>query len=167
MSVFPTGTQLRDTYYGVLVSGAAKALPATATGDIFTVAGGRVLLTSLVGVVGTALGATVTTLSVGVHPTGGASANTALCTAGTVTSLASGTQVALPQAVTSALVVGGASGVVAGGSSGGTGVVIENGGIAIVSAGTINITTSATDTGTITWTVTYIPYDVGASITAL
>ena len=40
-------------------------------------------------------------------------------------------------------------------------------GIALVPAGTIDWTTSATNTGAITWSVSYVPYDPGAYITAL
>jgi hypothetical protein len=42
-----------------------------------------------------------------------------------------------------------------------------NGGIAIVPAGTIDVTTSATNTGAISYSVTYVSYDAGATITAL
>lgn len=167
MSVVPSGLQIRQADYGPIVTGAAKSIPQTGSQDIFTVVNGRVLVTSLVGVVSTVIGGTVTTLSVGVQPTGGSRVTTKLCTAVAITSLALGAMVAVPNLITGALVVGDASGVMAGGSSGGTGVPVRSGGIAVVSTGTIGVTTSANNTGAIVWSVTYVPYDSGAAITAL
>lgn len=161
-------TQIQNAYYGMLVTGGAKALPATGTGGIFTVSGGRVIVTSLLGVVSTAIQNQACTLSVGNTPTGGSHVTTSLCTATSIINLALNTSLAIPVAQASALIVGGASGVLpANGAGSAAGVAYTAGGIAIVPAGTIDVTTSATNTGAITWTVTYVPYDIGASVTAL
>lgn len=168
MSVFPRAAELFGAYYGFLVTGGAKALPASGTGHIFTVAGGRVIITTLTGVVSTAIQNQACTLSAGNTPTGGSAATTSLCTATSIANAAVGTSIANPVTLTNALIVGGASGVLTGtGSGSALGVPISSGGIAIVPAGTIDVTTSATNTGAITWSVTYLPYDVGATITAL
>lgn len=168
MSVVPKPSELFAAYYGALVTGGAKALPATASGDIFSVSGGRVIITSLTGVVATALGATATTLSIGNKPTGGASATTTLCAAGTITSLAAGVSLAVPAAKASLLIIGAADGtLVWNGSSGAQGIPFANGGLALVPAGTIQVTTNATNTGTITWSCTWLPYDAGAVVAAL
>ena len=37
----------------------------------------------------------------------------------------------------------------------------------IVPAGAITVTTSATNTGAIVWSITYFPYDAGATVVAL
>jgi hypothetical protein len=168
MSVFPTGAQLRYANFGVIVTGAAKTIPQTATQTIFTVSGGRILLTSLIGQVTTVIGATVTTLSVGVTPSGGALAAAALCTASAITSAVVGSFVAVQLTITNALIVSGASGVLQAGSSAGSGLGddIMDGGIAIVSAGVINVTTSASTTGAIAWAMTYVPWDTGAAVVA-
>jgi hypothetical protein len=47
------------------------------------------------------------------------------------------------------------------------GVPISSGGIAIVPAGTIDWTASATNTGAVSWSVVYVPFDTGATVTAL
>jgi hypothetical protein len=161
MSAIPTGAQLRGASYGLVVAGAAKTIPASTFQNIFTVTGGRILLTSLSGVVTTVIGGTVTTLSVGVTPTGGSLSAAALASATAITSAAVGTLIAVPDVVAGALVVS-ASGV-----SATAGVSISSGGICLVSAGVINVSTSATTTGAIQYTLTYIPIDPGAVVTAL
>jgi hypothetical protein len=167
VSVFPTGIQLREALFGLLVSGASKTIPQTTTQTVFNVSGGRILLTSLLGIVSvTPIGGAATTLSVGVTPTGGASAPTALATATAITSSPVGTTVLVPPAA-GALVVGGASGVLASGLSGAFYLgQISQGGLALVSAGVITVTTNASTTGAITWSITYMPYDQAAVVTA-
>lgn len=160
--------QLFAAGYGALVTGGAKALPASTSGDIFAVNGGRVIITSLTGVVSTVIQAQVTTLSVGNKPTGGASATATLCATADLNGKPVGTSLAVPAAKASALIVSGADGtVVWNGSSGGQGVGLASGGLALVPAGTIQVTTVATSTGAITWSVTWVPYDAGATITAV
>ena len=158
MSVFPSGLQLRQEAYGLIVNNVAKTVPNGALGTIFTVAG-RILLTSLVGTVSTAIVGTPT-LSVGVTPTGGASAPTALCTATSISGATVGTILCLPDAQASALIVA-ASGV---GSN--IGAPLDAGGLCLVSAGAITITTSAAATGAITWSLQYMPWDATATVTA-
>jgi hypothetical protein len=169
MSVTPSALQLREANFGFLVSGGAKTLPASTTGHIFTVAGGRIILTSLVGTVTTVIQTQACTISVGNTPSGGSGAATSLSIASaSVSALAVGATLALPPAQASALFFGAASGVLPGNGSGtALGVPVSSGGIAVVPAGTIDWTTSATNTGAISWSVTYVPFDVGATVTAL
>lgn len=171
MSVTPRGAELLAAYWGAQITGGAKTLPATGTGHIFTVAGGRVIVTSLTAVVSTAVQNQACTLSVGNTPTGGAAAVASLATATSIINLALGSSLAVTPfsaGAAAALLVSGVSGVVAGnGAASALGVPITSGGIALVPAGTIDVTTSATNTGAITYSVTYIPYDTGATITAL
>lgn len=153
--------------YGALLTGGPKTLPATASGDIFTVTGGRVIITSLTGVVSTAIQAQATTLSVGNKPAGGSSAVATLCATADLNGKPVGTSLAVPLAKTSALLVSGADGTVAwNGSAGGQGSPFTAGGLALIPAGTIQVTTGATSTGAVTWSVTYIPYDAGATVAA-
>ena len=171
MSVYPKPAELFGAYYGFAVTGGAKTLPAGVKGSIFTVAGGRVVITSLTAVVTTAIQNQACTLSVGNTPTGGSAAATSLATATSIANVALGSSLAIPVfsgASSQALIVGGASGVLpANGTANALGVPLMNGGIAIVPAGTIDVTTSATNTGAISYSVTYVSYDAGATITAL
>lgn len=167
MSVFPRPAELFGAYYGYQVTGGAKTLPATGNQQIFTVAGGRVIITSLTAVVSTAIQNQACTLSVGNTPSGGSVAVTSLATATSIANAALGASLAVPPNL-GALLVGGASGVlVANGATSALGVPISSGGIALVPAGTIGVTTSATNTGAITYSITYVPYDTGATVTAL
>jgi hypothetical protein len=154
--------------YGALVTGSPKTLPASGSGDIFNVVGGRVIVTSLTGAVTTAIQAQACTISVGNKPSGGSSATTTLSIASaSVSGLPVGASLAVPQAKTSALILSAADGtLVWNGSTGGQGFPVTSGGLAIVPAGTVQITTSATNTGAIQWSITYVPYDTGAFITA-
>jgi hypothetical protein len=159
--------QLFTSAYGAVVTGAAKTLPASTSGDIFLVTGGRVVVTSLTGVVSTVIQAQATTLSVGNKPTGGSSATATLCATADVNAKPVGTSLAVPQAKASALMVSGADGTLLWNTTAGAqGVPFVSGGIALVPAGSIQVTTVATSTGAIVWTVTYVPYDVGAVVTA-
>ena len=151
--------------YGVVVTGGAKTLPTSATGHLFTVAGGRVVITSITGVVSTVVQAQACTISVGNTPTGGSGANTSLATASaSVSGLAAGASLyaLVFSSGAQALQLTGASGVFPT-----FGVPLSSGGIAVVPAGTIDWTTSATNTGAVTWTVSYVAYDSGATVAAL
>jgi hypothetical protein len=155
--------------YGAVVTGGPKTLPASGSGDIFTVSGGRVIITSLTGVVTTIIQAQATTLSVGNKPTGGSSSTASFCATLDLTGKPVGTTLAVPQAKASALISSGADGTVlwnGATSSAGQGIPVTSGGLLIVPAGSIQVTTVATSTGAIQWTCTYVPYDVGAFVVA-
>lgn len=156
MTVIIQGPQIKELLLGLTVSEPAGVLPATATGNLFTVTGGRVIVTSLVGQCTTVCTATATTVSVGVTPTTGSANNTGIATATAVTSAEVGSLVSLP-VTKGALLVN----VLAGGSA----QVTPTG--YVVNPGTITITTSATNTGAFKWDLTYIPLDTGASVTAV
>jgi hypothetical protein len=174
MSVYDQAVQAREGEYGLMVLEPAKVLPATGLASIFTVNVGPVLITSLTGLVTTACSATATTITIGATPTGGSSAPAVLATAGTgVASLPVGAYVAVAPftgtATPAVLLQSPASGVMGGGIAAYTaaGAPLANGGIAVVSPGVITITTSATNTGAMSWTCSYVPLVVGASVTAV
>lgn len=168
MSVFPRAAELFGAYYGFLVAGGPKTLPASTTGHIFTVSGGRVIVTTLTGVVTTVIQAQATTLSVGNTPTGGSASTASFCATLDLNGKVVGTSLAVPQAKASALISSGADGTLLWSTtSGAQGVAASNGGLLLVPAGTIDVTTVATSTGAIQWSLTYLPYDAGATITAL
>lgn len=157
MSVLISGNQLRTILLGSKAEEPAAVLPATATAHLFTVAGGRVVITGLVGQCTTVCTATATTVSVGVTPTSGTASATGLCTATAVTSSEVGTLVSLP-ITKGALLVG---------ANAGAGVQVNGAAGYVVEPGTVDITTSATNTGAFKWTLTYIPLDDGATVTAV
>lgn len=156
MSNFIEGEDLRKLLYGVRVENSAgKTVPQNATSTIFTVAGGRVLVTSLTGKVTTVIGGTTPALKIVATPTTGTAND--LCTAGTITGDEVGTQYSLPGPTGSALNISGSG---SGGVTGQTAPVV-------VVTGTIGANDSAADaTGAIQWTLTYVPLDDGATVTA-
>jgi hypothetical protein len=155
MSYILSPAGVRGAGLGVRTDRATAALPQTATGSIFTVSGGRIVLTSLVGEVTTVLGATVTTLTVVSTPTTGAA--TTLASATAVTSSAVGSWFTLPATLGSALVVTPVAGAVA--------LPTRDLGF-LVPVGAIQLTTSASDTGSVKWSLTYVPFDDAATVVA-
>jgi hypothetical protein len=152
MSVLIQGSQIRQIGLGTRVERATSGLPASTTAALFTVAGGKVLITSIVGTVTTAVQAQATTYKLRATPTVGA-----------VNDL-SGT-VDLNAAAAGALI--GITGL-----AGDAAVLSTGGGVSnlrnpiVVNTGTIGATTVATSTGAIQWTLTYVPVDDGASVVA-
>jgi hypothetical protein len=135
----------------------AVALPATTTGQLFRVKGGRVLVKALLGEVTTALGATVTTVKVTSKKLDSASVavGTAvdICSTVAVTSLELGSLY---------FVEGdGTAGVV---SNAGGAFIGTNSGWWIAPQGEIYITTSATNTGAMKWDIFWQPLDSGAFV---
>lgn len=141
--------------WGLKVEEPAAVLPATGTGHIFTVAGGKVFVTALIGTCTTVCTATATTVSIGTTPTTGTASATGLCTATAVTSSEVGTLCSLPGGAKGALVVG---------ANAGVGVQAAGDTAYVVSPGTIDIVTSATNTGAFRWTLFYQPLDDGATV---
>lgn len=139
---------------GGRVTRAAALQPQTAQAAIFNVAGGKVLVTSLVGEVVVATPATTNTLKITGNPTSGTDVDWT-----TATSTASKE---VGSIITPAVTAGGAL-VVA--NAGGGNAVSPTGFVAQI--GSIDLVTSGSAaTGTIKWTLTYVPLDTGASVTA-
>jgi hypothetical protein len=150
MTVIIQGSQLRTLELGTKVDQPTAALPQSALGTLFTVAGGRVWVTSIVGVVTTAIQAQANAVKLRATPTTGA-----------VNDL-SGT-VDINGAAIGALLS-------ATGLAGDALVLSTGGGIStlrnpiLVAVGTIGLNTAASNTGSIQWSLTYVPYDDGASV---
>lgn len=156
MSALIQGVQLRAILLGIKIDEPAAVLPATATGNIFTVAGGRVLITGLIGQCTTVCSGVATTLSIGLAPTAGTANATGLTTATAITSKEVGTLVSLP------LTAGG--GLVVGANAGAAGQLASHAPY-VVEPGSITITTNATNTGAFSWSLAYIMLDDGATVT--
>lgn len=155
MTTMIQGDQVRALLFGVRVEKAAATLPVTGTPDpLFTVAGGRVLITSMVGEVTTVVGGTTPSATVSSNPTVGA--DSALCAATAIGADPVGTLWSLPGLLSAALNVSPNNGAVAGMTQ-----------PVICAEGTIDLSTSAADTtGAAVWALTYVPLDNGASVVA-
>jgi hypothetical protein len=149
----------RDLILGRAVSKSTGVL-ANGITSLFTIAGGRVVVTSLVGRVTVAIGSTVSNAKLTFNPTA-AGTSVDICTAVAITSdaveqtytLATTHSTAAPGALIVAGDVGWASPVLPFPDVFNAGVIEQN-----LSADPVG--------GEITWTVTYIPLDNGASLVA-
>ena len=154
MSSQVAGKSLRTLTFGTKVDRATAVLPATAYGVLFTVSGGRVLVTGLVGEFTVVASGTATTVKVTGTPTTGTAVDWTTATA--ITSKEVGSQMTLPAASGGALVV----------QNGGAGGQVQLASPYVAAIGTVGITTSATNTGSAKWSITYVPLDDGATVTA-
>lgn len=152
MATLIQGSAYRSMVLGPAVTRAAALLPAGVYGALFNIIGGKVLVTSLVGEVVVVMPATVVNTKVTATPTVGAVVDWTTATA--TTSAAAGVVITLAATAGGALVVANGGNAIAP-----TGYVAQ--------VGTLGVTTSATPaTGTVKWTLTYVPIDTGASVTA-
>jgi hypothetical protein len=147
--------QHRDNFttmgLGFTAAKAAATLPATTTQTIFTVTGGRCLVTLLLGEVTTIIQAQATTLKVTSAPT-----------VGTAVDLTATLDVNAKEVGTLLLVEGDGTALV--GANAGAALSGIGFGAFIVPVGVIRIETGATSTGATKWNIWYFPLDAGAAI---
>lgn len=138
--------------YGFHVSKAAAALPASAQ-NIFTITGGRILVTILLGEVTTLCTATATNLKVVSTPT-----------IGTAVDVAANLAIANFEKGALLIVEGDATAII--GTSAGAGFAPALNALPfIIPAGTLSLATSADNAGGATkWDIWYFPLDDGASV---
>lgn len=146
---------VRTIALGLQVNRAANNLPASTTGNIFTVSGGRILMIALIGQVTTAVQNQACSLSINSVATAGSSL--ALCTGGSIINAPVGTHFSLPSSAGSALVTDLAT------QSGVQDVMTS---AWLIDVGVLNQQTTATNTGQVKWDVVYIPWDAGAQVAA-
>lgn len=143
----------RQILYGLRVERPTATLPASTSGNLFAVSG-RVILLTIVGTVTTAIQNQTCTWKLEQFLTSAAAA--------TDMSLVTGSDLA-NAAVGRLLGITGAVGVV-----GVTGYAVPQTNEMILNGpGFIRLATGATNTGSVSWTVTYIPLDDGATVTAV
>ncbi|WP_031514846.1 hypothetical protein [Streptomyces sp. NRRL F-5123] len=159
MSVLIQGGQLRTILLGTKVDRATATLPQTATGTLFTVAGGRVLLTSIVGEVTTVIGSTATSANLVHTPTTGTVGD--VCAATVITSDEVGTLYGISGDATSLFSADGAGSNAP--TSARTGLPAH---AVVLPVGNLGLKTTASTTGSVKWSLTYIPLDDGATVTA-
>jgi hypothetical protein len=145
-----SGTGMRAVY-GLRVDRAAANLPATTSGNLFSVSG-RILLTTIVGTVTTAIQAQANAVKLEAFLTAAAAA-TDMCATVDVNGLGLGRMLGITGTPTTAAVVGFA--------------VPQNNEFIVNGPGFIRLNTAATNTGQMSWSVTYIPLDAGATVAAV
>lgn len=139
---------------GIQVIRATSALPATTDLTLFTVTGGRVVVTSVVGVVTTIIQAQANAVKLKSVPTTGTSKDIS----GTldVNAFEVGGLISLDGTTLSTALSG---------TNAGAALVGRGAGI-LVPIGSVKLNTAATNTGAVQWTITYYPYDSGAAVQA-
>lgn len=152
MSVLNDPVAFRKALFGLKVSKTAFTLPATATGALFTVAGGRVLITSILGEVTTAVQAQANAIKLVATPTTGTVND--LCATVESNGAALGTLLGVTGLAADAMVK----------STGGGVSGLRN--PIVVAIGVIGLNTAATNTGATKWDITYVPLDDGATVVA-
>lgn len=145
------GKTIRNSLYGITVARAAANLPATTSGNLFSVSG-RILLTNIVGTVTTAIQAQANAIKLEAFLTSAAAA-TDLCATAESNGQAVGKLFGITGAVGTAAVFGFGVPKVA--------TMVING------PGFIRLNTAATNTGQMSWTLMYIPLDDGATVAAV
>lgn len=137
---------------GIPVEKASATLPATTTQNLFTIAGGRVLVTHLIGEVTTIVQAQACNLKVSSDPTTGSTVD-----------VASNLDINAFEAGAILVVEGDATALI--GTAAGAGFAPALNALPFVlPIGTVTITTSATNTGATKWKLWYLPLDDGASV---
>ena len=136
---------------GQVVERALDILPQTATEALFTITGGRVKVTSIIGEVTTAIENLAVNARLSAAPTTGGGAD--ICGALNIQNFVVGRLLGITGIPIDAL-----------GSRGGVNPAQTQG--VILKAGTLTLTTDANRTGKVKWTLHYVPVDVGAVITA-
>lgn len=148
------GRQLRTIDFGIQISRATAAITAVSTKPLFTVSGGLVLLTSVVGVVTTAIQAQANNIKLVATPTVGA-VNDLTGVYDATAGLAAGGLLGVTGLAADVLVA----------STGGGVSNVRN--PVAVNVGVIGLNTSASSTGSVRWVLTYIPLEDGAAVTAV
>lgn len=161
MGNFIQGVQQRGLLYGNQVIKAAQTFPqgGPGTANLFTIAGGMVMVTSLIGVVTTVIAGTDPQLSLGLAPTIGTAQTSGIATTKALTSAEVGTLIAVYSSGGLATTLG----VMTTAAKAGAAVFGELGKF-VCPAGTITQTAQTAQTGAISWYLTYVPIDAGASV---
>jgi len=143
---------LRATRLGIPVERATAALPQTTQSALFTVTGGRVLVTAIVGEVTTVIQTQANNTKIVANPTAGTDVD--ICAVLNISADEVGTLYGITGTFTDAMV----------GANAGATVVPDRG--VVVAAGTIDLSCAASNTGSVKWAIFYLPIDDGAYVTA-
>lgn len=152
MSVLNDGDAFRKALFGLAVERATAALPQTTQSALFTVTGGRVLVTSIVGEVTTVIQTQANNTKIVSNPTTGTDVD--LCAVLDITADQVGCLYGITGIFADAMV----------GANAGATVVPQR--AVVVPIGTIDLSCAASNTGAVKWKITYVPLDTGAAIAA-
>ncbi len=152
MSTIIQGEELRALALGRHVARATATLPQTTAAALFTISGGRVLITSIIGEVTTVIQTQANNTKLTANPTTGTSVD--MCAALSTTADEAGCMYGITGTPADAMV-----GTNAGLTVGMTCPQVLN-------IGTIDLDCAASNTGSVKWDLTYIPIDDGAAIVA-
>jgi hypothetical protein len=152
VSVLDDAAAFRKALFGISVARATAALPQTTQSALFTVATGRVIITSIVGEVTTVIQTQANNTKIVSNPTTGTDVD--LCAVLDITADQVGCLYGITGTFATAMV----------GANAGATPVQTNG--IVVNVGTIDLSCAASNTGSVKWNVTYVPLDAGATIVA-
>ena len=129
------------------------AVLTAATVPIFTISGGRIKVTQIIGEITTVMQVLACNVSLSATPTTGTAR--AMCVPTNISGYAEGDLLGIDGINTSALLPPASSGVVEAQTMG-----------VIVQEGVINVISTAAPTGSIKWTLKWVPIDAGAAVVA-
>ena len=154
MTTIVNNSQLRQIALGRQVLRATSALPQTGDLTLFTVTGGRIIVTSMVGEVTTVVQAQANALKLKSVPTTGTTKDIS----GTldINGFEVGALVSLDGTALSTALSG---------TNAGAALACTRGGI-VIPIGAIKANAAASSTGAMKWALTYIPYDDAATVVA-
>ena len=152
MSVLNDASAFRKALFGLAVERPTAALPQTTQSALFTVTGGRVLITSIVGEVTTVIQTQANATKLVANPTTGTDVD--LCATLDITADQVGCLYGITGTFATAMVGANAGATVACATP------------VVVPVGTIDLSCAASSTGAVKWRITYVPLDDGASVTA-
>lgn len=145
----------RELTQGIRVDRATDTLPQTASEALFTITGGRVWIIDIVGEVTTVIQTQADNAKLVYNPTG-AGTSVDLCAVLDITADAVGTLYSITGTPATAM-------------QDTLWCVTSNKGLArplILSEGDIELSCSASNTGSVAWSVVYVPFDAGAELVA-
>lgn len=137
---------------GARVDRATAALPQTAAGTLFTISGGRVMFSLILGEVTTIIQTQANNTKLKLVPTAGSTVD--LCAVKDITALEVGGKLVPPGVAATALTQANA------------GAIIAQTTPIICAIGNLQLDCAASNTGAIKWSVWYVPIDDGALVVA-
>lgn len=152
MSALNAGTAFLRALKGIRVNRATATLPQTTAAAIFTITGGRIILTSIVGEVTTAIQNQANNTKLTANPTTGTSVD--MCAVLSIANDEVGCLYSITGTPADAMIGTNA------------GLVPDMAKSLVLPVGTIDLDCAASNTGSVKWTLTYIPLDDGASVAA-
>jgi hypothetical protein len=151
-----TRQSIADINQGIRVDRATAALPQTGQYDLFTVAGGRVLVLGILGEVTTVIQTQANATNLEFNPTAATLADSDLCTGLDISADVVGTLYTIDGTAANAMVDSGTDGWVA----------YTLASPLFMAPGAIELHCAASNTGSVKWSIWYIPLDDGAYIEA-